>query len=78
MTAKELLRERIEELSERIDEISEDEAASWLFALDDLAYTELQPLTPEQVAMIERGLADSDAGRVVPQDEVLRRLGIHR
>ncbi|MEX0782007.1 MAG: hypothetical protein WD557_05105 [Dehalococcoidia bacterium] len=71
MTAKELLRERIEELSE-------DEARDWLGLFDETFPREPLVLTPEQEAMIERSLADSEAGRVVPQDEVRRRLGINR
>jgi predicted transcriptional regulator len=78
VTAKELLRERIEELTDRIDEISEDEAADMLFRLDEAFQPEPEPLTDEQRAMIERGMADARAGRLVPQEEVLRRLGITR
>ncbi len=76
MTAKELLRERIEELSERIDEISEDEAANVLWRLED-AFDPAPP-SPEEIEHIKRGIADLDAGRSVPHGEALRRLGISR
>ncbi len=78
MTVKELLLERIEELTDRIGEISEEEAADVLLRLEEAFQPEPEPLTDEQRAMIERGMADARAGRVVPQEEVLRRLGITR
>lgn len=34
-----------------------------------------EPLTPEDIAAIEEGLADLAAGRVISNDELWRRLG---
>lgn len=78
MTAKELLKERIDELSGRLEEISEEEAVDWLFALDDLTNAEPEPLTAEEIAHLREGIAQLDAGQSVPDDEVLRRFGISR
>lgn len=51
---------------ELIDQLPDD--ASWY----DVAYRMVVRWE------IERGLADSDAGRVTPGEEVMRELGIHR
>lgn len=49
-----------------IDQLPDD--VSW----DDLAYQ------IEVRASIERGLADSDAGRLIPQEDIEKRFGITR
>jgi hypothetical protein len=69
MTAREALREYIEELSE-------DEAAHLLDRLRWEALDSSAPLTAAQRAAVERGLADIAAGRVTDHDEVVRRLGL--
>jgi len=51
---------------ELIDELPDD--ASW----HDVVYRMVVRWE------IERGLADSDAGRVTPVEEVMREFGIHR
>jgi len=51
---------------ELIDQLPDD--ATW----DEIAYR------MEVHASIERGLADSEAGRVIPQEEVEKRFGIKR
>lgn len=75
MTAKQLLRERIETLSER-------EAERTLRLLDDIrdpltvmlddAPIDDEPVTPEEEAAVAEANADIAAGRTVPFDEVLR------
>ncbi len=69
MTAKQLLHERIEELTE-------EEAIDWLGLFEESRPADREPLTPEEIAHIERGLADLREGRKVPHEEVLRRFGI--
>jgi predicted transcriptional regulator len=69
MTAKELLRERLEELSE-------DEAMSWLGFLEQTFSRQSLSLTPEQRASLERGMADARAGRLTPHSEVRRHYGL--
>lgn len=49
-----------------IDELPDD--VSW----DEVAYR------MEVRASIERGLADADAGRLIPQDEIEKRFGVTR
>lgn len=68
MTAKERLREWVEELDE-------EDAAEALLLLENAADPG-RPLTPAQRASIERGLAQAAEGRGIPHDEVFRRLGI--
>lgn len=51
---------------ELIDQLPDN--ATW----DEIAYR------MEVHASIERGLADSEAGRITPQEEVERRFGIKR
>ncbi len=69
MTAKQALRNYIEELSD-------DEALALLHRLEDEAQELLPPLTDEQLASVQRGLAQSERGEGIPHEEVLRRLGI--
>lgn len=69
MTAKQVLRDRIEELSE-------EEAADWLGFFEDARPIEREPLSSEQLSIIERGLADARAGRLTPHAEVRRRFGL--
>ncbi|HEX6029847.1 MAG TPA: hypothetical protein VFY90_00360 [Tepidiformaceae bacterium] len=69
MTAKELLRERIEELTE-------EEAADWLCIFEGSRPSDRQPLTREEREIIERAMADARAGRLTPHSEVRRRFGL--
>ncbi len=69
VTAKEALRELIDDMA--------DDEAEW--TLGWLAAEQAQsprPLTPDESAAIERGLADSAAGRLVDLEEVERELGL--
>ena len=61
-------RERLHQL---IDQLDDEEVAG---LLSDLEYRQRAPLAPEDVASVERGLAQSAAGEVVPHSEVLRRF----
>jgi predicted transcriptional regulator len=78
MTAKQALRDRIDELSEQIDTISEEEAAEMLWRLDDALQPVPEPLTPDEIAHLREGIGQLDAGRGIPHEEVLRRFGINR
>ena len=55
-----------QQIHELVDKLPDD--VTW----DEAAYR------VEVRASIERGLADSDAGRVTPQEEVEKRFGIKR
>jgi len=65
-----------EQLRDQVDRMSDDEAAHVLdlIGADEAECAERQPLTPEQIASVERGLADSRAGRTYTTDEVRERL----
>ena len=67
MMAREALRQYIEQLSD------EEVRSLWDRIQCEEAYPP-EPLTPEEIASIERGIADSEAGRVTPHDEVMLRL----
>lgn len=68
MTVKETLHQRIEEMSQEEAEIF----LSWLEPSD---WPDIEPLTPEQLARLDRALEQDRLGKVVPHEEVLRRLG---
>ena len=68
MTAKERLRELV-------DELDEDDAAEALLLLEHASGHD-RGLTRAQRASIERGLAQASERRGIPHDEVFRRLGI--
>lgn len=68
MTAKQALRERIENLSE-------EEAAELLARLDWEA-TETETLTDEELAEVLAGKREVAAGESVDGEEVLRKLGL--
>jgi len=71
VTAKEALRDYI-------DGLSEDEA-SWLWQelrWDEEDGADPPPLTPAQIASIERGLAQADAGRLIPHEEIMLEFGL--
>ena len=59
-------------LHELIEQMNDDQAAVLLMELD-LPYP---PLTAEDIASIERGRADSRAGRTTPHEEVMHRFGL--
>lgn len=69
MTAKQVL-------LERVGELSEDEAADWLAFFEEARPPDREPLSADQLATIERGLADARAGRLTPHSEVRRRYGL--
>ena len=69
MTAKQALRDYIEELSD-------DEALALFQRLESEAQELLPPLTDEQRASVQRGLAQSERHEGIPHEEVLRQLGI--
>lgn len=66
VTVKEMLHEFIESLSE--DEAAET-AAFLLPQLD-------RPLTRDEIALIERGIAEADAGELVPIEDLEAEFGI--
>jgi predicted transcriptional regulator len=66
-----------EALRRLIDEMPDEEAERLLQALGDpvaralaLAPVDDEPLTPEDVAAIEEGIADIEAGRVVRDEQL--------
>lgn len=67
MTAKEALRDWV-------DELTEEEAAALLRRIAK-GNEEFEPFSPEQLASIERGIAQTDAGLGIPHEGVLRSLG---
>ena len=60
MTAKEALRDWV-------DELTEEEAAALLRRIVK-GNEEFEPLSPEQLASIERGIAQTDAGLGIPHE----------
>ncbi|MGH2609492.1 MAG: hypothetical protein ACRDHF_10435 [Tepidiformaceae bacterium] len=70
MTAKEFLQRKVAKMSEE-----EAEVFLQLWLLDDDDEFEFPPLTPEEMAQIDRAIARTDAGHGVPHAEVLRRFG---
>ncbi len=68
MTAKEALRERI-------DRLSESEAAEWLARIE-WESTETETLTDEEVAEVLAADREIAGGRSVEGEEVFRRLGL--
>lgn len=67
MTAKKALRDWV-------DELTEEEAAALLRRMAR-GNQQFEPLDKEQMASIERGIAQTDAGLGIPHEEVLRRFG---
>jgi hypothetical protein len=61
-----------ERLHELIDGMHDDQAEVLLLELE----RPMPPLTPEDIASIERGRAELRAGKGIPHEEVLRRFGI--
>jgi predicted transcriptional regulator len=75
MTAKEQLRERIESLTEQEAERTLrllDDVRDPLAELLDGAPLDDEPVTPEEAAAIAEAEADIAAGRTVPLEEILR------
>ena len=68
MTAKEALRERI-------DRLSEDEAAEWLARME-WESTETEALTDEEMAEVLAADREIAEGKSVEGEEVFRRLGL--
>ncbi len=53
-----------------------EEAAQLLLEwIDEVEWASVGPLTPEQLARLDKALAQDRAGRVVPHEEFLRRIG---
>ena len=55
--------------------ITEQEAELFLEILFDDEDFEFPPLTPDELAQIDRAIARTDAGKGIPHAEVLRRFG---
>ncbi len=70
MTALQALRERVEQLSE-------DEAAEW-FARIEWESTEMDTLTEEELADALAGRAEHLAGQSIDGEELFRQLGLER
>jgi len=68
VTAKEALRERI-------DRLSEDEAAEWLARME-WESTETEALTDEEMAEVLAADREIAEGKSVEGEEVFRRLGL--
>ena len=68
MTVKELLHRKVDDMSEEAAEL----LLEWI---DEAEWADMGPLTPEQLAQLDRAMAQTDAGRVTPHVEVLRRFG---
>jgi hypothetical protein len=69
VTAKELLQRKVAEMTEQ-------EAELFLEILfDDDEDFAFPPLTPDELAQIDRAIARTDAGKGIPHSEVLRRFG---
>ncbi|GAB4468248.1 MAG: hypothetical protein OHK0029_40550 [Armatimonadaceae bacterium] len=62
-----------DEIAEGLQQIPKHELAQYLSEIVE-DYELLPPLSPEDLESIGRGLADADAGRVVPADVVFARL----
>ena len=72
MTTKEALHHLVDELPEGQTEL----ARMLLEDLRDAADVDGPPLDPETLASLDRGLADTAAGRVKPLDEYKRERGL--
>lgn len=68
MTAKEALRERI-------DDLTEEEAEEWLARME-WESTEFDELTDEEMADVLAGRAEIQAGNSIDGEELFRKLGI--
>jgi hypothetical protein len=68
MTAKEALRNRI-------DRLTEDQAAEWLARMD-WESTEFEQLTDAERAEVRESQAEYERGEVVDGTELLRELGL--
>ncbi len=68
MTAKQALLDLVQDLSE-------DEAAELMEKLRLNGTIKFKPMTDEQRASLQRGMAQTDAGLGVPHSEVMRRFG---
>jgi hypothetical protein len=71
MTAKALLHRRV-------DDMSEEEAEFFLGGLFTDQDFEFPPLSPEDMARIDRALEQDRQGRVVRHEEFLRRFGLQQ
>ena len=67
-----------QQLHEQVDRMSDDEAAHVLDVLgaEEAEFARLPPLTPEQIASIERGLDQARRVLGVPHEEVRRMFGL--
>ncbi len=65
-------------LRDQVDRMSDDEAAHVLdlIGADEAECAGRPPLTPEQIASVERGLEQSRQGMGVPHREVRRMFGL--
>ncbi|MGH2611380.1 MAG: hypothetical protein ACRDHF_20070 [Tepidiformaceae bacterium] len=69
MTAKQALLELVRDMSE-------DEAAHAYHVLRSDLEEESWPISDEERAAVERGLADARAGRLIPMEDAERELGL--
>jgi predicted transcriptional regulator len=69
MSAKEALRDLVEAMSEE-DALRQLERIELEFMVAD------RPLTPDEIAAIEQGLADADAGRRVTTAQLREQFGL--
>jgi predicted transcriptional regulator len=65
-----------EALKDLVDDLSEQKAAEVLEWLEWEVRAEARPLTSEERAAIDRGLADIAAGRLTDQDDLERDLEV--
>jgi hypothetical protein len=68
MTAKEALRNRI-------DRLTEDQAAEWLARME-WESTEVEELTAEEKALVQESQAEYERGEAVDGKELLHELGL--
>ncbi len=68
MTAKEAVKERV-------DKLSEDEAAEWLARIE-WESTEFEELTAEEWELVRQAEREIERGETIPAEEVYRELGL--
>jgi predicted transcriptional regulator len=61
-------------LLDLVHDLTEDQAADLMERLQAAGAIKFKPMTPEQRASLQRGIAQTDAGLAVPHSEVLRRF----
>jgi|GEM_PF-3647057 hypothetical protein len=69
-----ITREVPDEIAEGLKQIPKHELAQYLSEIVE-DYEPLPPLSPEDIAILERSIASADAGKVVEAEFVSARLG---